>query len=122
MADEVTRLTYEGPPAFVGLLAQIFREEGLSVHYDPPLETRDASGAIAIATVILAVTGPIVPAIWERVKRFRDGSRSRVAIRGSSELEQTIEERLATVDRLLEQGTISEEEHAEQRARLLNEL
>jgi hypothetical protein len=36
MADEVTEVVYEGPAAFVGLLRQMLREEGLSVSYEPP--------------------------------------------------------------------------------------
>jgi hypothetical protein len=125
MADEVAELTYEGPAALVGLLAQMLREEGLSVSYEPPEEGRDLQEAATPATVVLAVTGPIWPSMWRAVKRFRAWATRRAvpaAVHGPAELEQSTEERLATLDRLLEQGTITEEEHAEQRTRILGEL
>jgi hypothetical protein len=74
---------------------------------------------------VLAVTGPIWPSMWGAVKRFRAWATRRAvpaAVHGPAELEQSTEERLATLDRLLEQGTITEEEHAEQRTRILGEL
>jgi hypothetical protein len=125
MADEVTELVYKGPPAFVGLLAQMLREEGLSVSFEPPDETRDLDGVVGLAAVVLGVTGPLTPALWKGVKRFRAWASKQgapVAIQGPAEIEESIEERLATLDRLREQGTITEDEHAEQRKRILDEL
>jgi hypothetical protein len=58
MADDVTELTYEGPPASAGRLAQILRDEGLTVSYAPPEETRHVD-PFALATVVLSVTGPV---------------------------------------------------------------
>lgn len=124
MADEVTELVYEGPAAFVGLLRQMLREEGLSVSYEPPEESRDIDGP-TLATIVLAVTGPLWPSIWNGVKRFRAWVSRRgipASVSGPAELEQSTEERLATLDRLLEEGTITAEEHAEQRKRIQNEL
>jgi hypothetical protein len=125
MADELTELVYKGPPAFAGLLAQMLREEGLSVSYGLPEETRDLDGPMPLATVVLGVTGPLAPGIWNAVNKFRAWATRRavpVAVQGPAELEQSTEERLTTLDRLIEQGTITEEEHAEHRARILGEL
>jgi 5,10-methylene-tetrahydrofolate dehydrogenase/methenyl tetrahydrofolate cyclohydrolase len=49
-------LTYEGPPPYVGALAQMLEEEGVTVEY-PPHETRDLSSALAIVAVVLTATG-----------------------------------------------------------------
>jgi hypothetical protein len=125
MADEITELVYEGPTAFVGLLRQMLREEGLTVSYEPPEEGRDLDGAAQLASVVLGVTGPLWPSIWRGVKRFRAFVSKRgipATVQGPAELEQTTEERLATLERLLEEGTITAEEHAEQRRRILEEL
>jgi Short C-terminal domain len=76
-----------------------------------------------IATLVLTATGPVWPSIWRRVKRFREHRLgSRAVVHGPGELDQTVEDRLATLDRLLEQGTITEDEYAKQRSRLLDEL
>ncbi|MFL6044584.1 MAG: hypothetical protein ACJ72M_05640 [Propionibacteriaceae bacterium] len=130
MADDVTELVYKGPPAFAGLLAQMLRDEGLSVSYGPPeentdLENTDLDGPMQLATVVLLVTGPLAPGIWKAIKKFKEWATKRavpVAVQGPAELEQSTEERLATLDRLLKQGTITEEEHGEQRTRILGEL
>ena len=53
------------------------------------------------------------------IQKYRKRFGSQGVVRGSVE---GLEERLATVDRLLEQGTISKEEHAKQRTRLLDSL
>jgi hypothetical protein len=76
-----------------------------------------------IVTVVLAVTGPLWPAIWNGVKKFKASRLGQGAkISGPPELEMPTEERLAMLDRLREQGTISGEEHAEHRERILGEL
>jgi hypothetical protein len=52
------KLLYSGPPAYIGLVAQLLCDEGVEVAYAPPVETRDAMGALAVVTVVLAATGP----------------------------------------------------------------
>jgi hypothetical protein len=72
VGDDVIKLTYEGPPAFAGFFAQLLREEGLTVNYDPTDEPRDATGALVLVGVVFQITGP-VPwlAIWYAVRKFR---------------------------------------------------
>jgi hypothetical protein len=126
MANDVIELTYEGSPAFASFFAQLLREEGLTVSYEPPDEFRDLppGTVMAAAALVFAITGPVPwPAIWNAVKRFKASRLGKGAkITGPPELEMSTEDRLALLDRLLEQGTITEEEHAEQRARILDEL
>ena len=125
MADEVTVLTYEGSPFDVDLFAELLREEGLTVAYELPqlLEEVRLEGAWEIATVVMSVTGPLWPAVWTAIKRFK-ASRfgQRAEISGPPELELSTEDRLALLDRLRDQGTITEEEHAKQRSRILSEI
>ena len=125
VGDDVIKLTYEGPPALAGFFAQLLREEGLTVNYEPPDESRVLPETLLVeAAMVFAITGPLPwPAIWDAVKRFGASRLGRGAnISGPPELEMPTEDRLAMLDRLLEQGTITEEEHAEHRARILGEL
>ena len=125
MGDDVIKLTYEGPPALAGFFAQLLREEGLTVNSEPPDESRVLPETLLVeAAMVFAITGPLPwPAIWDAVKRFGASRLGRGAnISGPPELEMPTEDRLAMLDRLLEQGTITEEEHAEHRARILGEL
>jgi hypothetical protein len=48
MESETVRLTYRGSPRGIGVLAQMMEEQGVSVRYTPPQETRDMAGALAI--------------------------------------------------------------------------
>ena len=56
------------------------------------------------------------------VQKFRQEFGADAQIEGLTESMQSVEERLAAVDRLLADGKITPEEHAQQRARILNEL
>ena len=67
-------------------------------------------------------SGPILPAIRQKVKKLRDGYRPRVTNSGPRELGQTIDERLDNLFRLLTEGKIDDKEYATQRERLLNEV
>jgi hypothetical protein len=123
MAVDVVKLTYEGSPAFAGLFDQILREEGLTVDYEPPAEPRDETAAMEVATLVLTVTGPLWPAIWDAVRKFKAFEIGQGAkISGPPELEMSTEDRLAMLDRLRDQGKITAEEHALHRARILGEL
>ena len=125
MADEVTVLTYEGSLFDVALFAELLRDEGLTVAYElpQPSEEERLEAALEIATVVMSVTGPLWPAVWTAIKRF-EASRlgQRAEISGPPELELSTEDRLALLDRLRDQGTITEEEHAKQRSRILSEI
>jgi hypothetical protein len=121
MADDTTHLTYEGPPPYVGALAQMLEEEGVTVEYTPPHETRDLSSALAIVAVVLTATGSARD-IAAGIQRFRERFGSRAQVRGLPEQRQTPGERLAEVDRLHKEGSITDEERAEQRSRILGEL
>ncbi|HVV29503.1 MAG TPA: hypothetical protein VHC41_01355 [Mycobacteriales bacterium] len=52
---ESRTLTYRGPAAFVGALAQVLREDGLEVTYQPPEEYRSAGEVEQQAVVALVV-------------------------------------------------------------------
>lgn len=125
MSDDVIELTYEGSPAFAGFFAQLLRKEGLTVGYELPDELRDATGGVvAVAALVFAITGPVPwPAIWVAVKKFKAsplGQRAKIS--GPPELELSTEERLAMLDQLQAEGTITEGEHAKHRARILGYL
>jgi hypothetical protein len=123
MADDVIELTYEGDPAFAGFFAQKLREEGLTVSCELPEESRDWTAAATLVGVVFTITGPVWPAIWNAVKKFKASRLGQGAkISGPPELEMSTEDRLAMLDKLLKQGAITEEEHAEHRARILGEL
>ncbi|MCV7213691.1 hypothetical protein H7J51_00125 [Mycobacterium crocinum] len=119
---EITRLTYVGPPAHVSALAEELENQGLTVRYRPPGETRDLATALAAVSVLLAATGPvssIVSGVQRFLKRFPS---TRVEGVPEDQSPPGIRERLAHIDELKAAGTITADEHAEQRARILREL
>jgi hypothetical protein len=125
MADDVINLAYKGSPLSVDFLAQLLREEGLTVDYAMPQPTDEEQRLELweLTTVALAVTGPLWPAVWTAVKRFKGSQLGQEGeISGPPELELSTEDRLAILDRLRDQGKITEEEHVQHRARILGEL
>lgn len=121
MKSDTVRLTYRGGARGISMLAQMLEEQGVSVRYTPPRETRDMTEAAAIVVVVLSATGNIHD-IATAVQRFRQQFGSDAQIEGVPEPKQSVEERLAAVDQLLTDGKITPEEHAQQRTRILNEL
>jgi hypothetical protein len=120
MESDTVRLTYRGGVRGVSMLAQMLEEQGVSVQYATPRETRDMTEAAAIVVVVLSATGNIHD-IAGVVQRFRQKF-AHAQIEGLQESKQSVEERLAAVDRLLADGKITPDEHAQQRTRILNEL
>jgi hypothetical protein len=121
MESDTVRLTYRGGVRGVSMLAQMLEEQGVSVWYTLPRETRDMTEAAAIVVVVLSATGNIHD-IAAAVQMFTHEFGSHAQIEGLPELKQSVEERLAAVDQLLAAGKITPEEHAQQRTRILNEL
>jgi hypothetical protein len=121
MESDTVRLTYRGGVRGVSMLAQMLEEQGVSVRYTPPRETRDMTEAAAIVVVVLSATGNIHD-IAAAVQMFMQKFGSHAQIEGLPEPKQSVEERLAAVDQLLADGKITPEEHAQQRTRILNEL
>jgi len=118
---DTTRFTYIGRPAYAGSLAQQLETRGLSVRYRPPVETKDFGSSMAVVAVAFAVTGPmkdIVAGVRGFKARFADARVEGLPDDGTPSLE----ERLGRLDKLKADGTITEEEHAQQRARVLGEL
>jgi hypothetical protein len=112
--SDTVRLTYRGGVRGVSMLAQMLEEQGVSVRYTPPRETRDMTEAAAIVVVVLSATGNSHD-IAAAVQMFRQKFGSHAQIEALPEPEQSVEERLAAVDRLLADGKITPEEHAQQR-------
>ncbi len=116
-----TRLTYVGPPAYASALAQSLEEQGLVAEYAPPYETMDLTTAMAAVSVIFSVTGSL-PEIAACVRAFTSRF-SGTRVEGlPTEETQTVQERLAAVDRLRDESVITPDEHSEQRRRILDEL
>jgi len=118
---DVTRFTYIGAPAYAGALAQELEAQGLSVDYQPPMETKDFASAMSVVAVLFAATGPIqdiVSSVHAFTNRFA-GTR----VEGLPDDERlSLRERLAQLDALKTDGVITADEHVEQRARILGEL
>lgn len=118
---DVTRFTYIGPPAYAGALAQELEAQGLSVDYQPPMETKDLALTMSAVAVVFAATGPIkdiVSSVSAFKARFA-GAR----VEGLPDDEgPSLRERLADLDELTADGAITPDEHAQQRARILGEL
>jgi hypothetical protein len=121
MESDTVRLTYRGGVRGVSMLAQMLEEQGVSVQYATPRETRDMTEAAAIVAVVLSATGNIHD-IAGVVQKFRQKFGADAQIEGLPESKQSVGERLAAIDRLLADGKITPEEHAQQRTRILNEL
>jgi hypothetical protein len=103
------------------MLVQMLEEQGVSVQYAMPRETRDMTEAAAIVAVVLSATGNMHD-IAAAVQRFRQKFGAHAQIEGLPEPMQSVEERLAAVDRLLANGKITPDEYKQQRTRILNEL
>ena len=118
---DVTRFTYVGPPRYAGALAQQLEAHGLSADYDAPYETKDLATTMSIVAVAFAVTGPMTD-ILAGIRAFR-GRFPGTQIKGlPDEGDRSIRERLTQLDELLADGSISVDEHAQQRKRILSEL
>lgn len=121
---DVIRFTYSGRPAYASALARELETRGLSVDYRPPIETKDLATAMNAVSVVFSVTGSIgsIPVIKSAVRAFK----ARFADTRVDGLPDddglSIPERLARVDELKADGTITEEEHATQRANIIGEL
>jgi hypothetical protein len=118
---DVTRFTYIGPPALAGALAKELETRGLSVRYRPPVETKDLATTMTAVELPFTVIGSI-QGIVLGVRAFKarfTGTR----VEGLPDDESpSLRERLARLDELKADGTITAEEHSEQRARILGEL
>lgn len=119
--EETLHLTYVGPPAYAGALAQALEAEGLKAEYEPPFETKDLDTVLNFVAVVFAVTGPardIIASARKFTARHK-GSK----IEGlPEEPRRTTQERIETLNDLLDKGRITPEERAEQRNRILREL
>lgn len=116
-----TRLTYFGSPACASALAQSLEEQALVAEYAPPYETKDLATAMAAVSVIFSVTGSL-PEIAGCVRAFTARFAGTRVDGLPTEETHTVQERLASVDGLRDEGAITPDEHSEQRRRILSEL
>jgi hypothetical protein len=118
---DTVRLTYTGPLSHARALAKELETRGLSVNYRPPIETKDLATALNAVSLFFSVTGNIQNVVLG-VRAFKarfPGAR----VEGLPEAEGlSFQERLARLDELKADGTMTAEEHSEQRARILGEL
>lgn len=117
--EETLVLTYTGPPALVGALADELSSQGVTCDYTPPIEYKDMALALAAVSVALAATGPL-PQIVAGVRAFTRQF-GNTSVSGLPAL-TTVQDRLADVERLFADGDISRAERDEQRRRILDEL
>jgi menaquinone-dependent protoporphyrinogen IX oxidase len=81
-------VTYEGSTRQVAVLAQLLRDEGLKVDYEPPMESRGAIHAEQVTTVVISVvsgpaSGLLGDAINTGVRKFRARNlRGKIAVDG----------------------------------------
>jgi hypothetical protein len=117
---ETTHFTYFGRPALAGALAQELETRGVSVNYHPPVEKKDLALALTVVAVAFAATGPvkdIVAGVRAFTARF-SGTR----VEGLPDEGPSLRERLAQLDELKADGTVTDDEYARQRARILGDL
>ena len=81
MESDTVRLTYRGGVRGVSMLAQMLEEQGVSVQYATPRETRDMTEAAAIVVVVLSATGNIHD-IAAAVQEFRQKFGANAQIEG----------------------------------------
>jgi hypothetical protein len=69
---------YTGSPAFAGRFAQMLRDEGLTVQWEPPMEQRGLGDVVQQVEVVTGTTA-LAKAAWARIKpRLRSGERVEV--------------------------------------------
>ena len=73
------KVRFRGSPSFVGMLAQILRDEGLEVDYAPPFEDRNTGDTLVEVVLYVADKGvdvAVVALLGDKVgaaiKRFRE--------------------------------------------------
>ncbi|MCU1615069.1 MAG: hypothetical protein JWO98_2609 [Frankiales bacterium] len=64
-------IAYKGHPGLAGLLAQMLREQGIRVEYEPPMEHRDLPGA-AQEVVVNLITWGAIATIKGVIAKFRE--------------------------------------------------
>jgi hypothetical protein len=69
MTDVTRRITYTGDAARVSMLAQMLEDEGVTVDYRPPAESRSFATALQEIVVQMVATGTAL-AIKDGVGRF----------------------------------------------------
>jgi hypothetical protein len=118
--DELN-LTYVGPARDFTEVAQEFRERGIAIKYVPPMENKDAAAALAAISLAFSATGSI-PDMLAAAHALRRRN-PRVRVEGLPVVEATsIRERLQELEVLHAEGVISDEERAQQRGRILEEI
>jgi hypothetical protein len=118
---DTVRLTYTGAPSKAGALAKELESRGLTVKYQPPIETKDLATALNAVSLFFSVTGNIQNVVLG-VRAFKARFPG-TQVEGLPKDEGlSIQERLGRLDELKADGTITAEEHSEQRARILGEL
>lgn len=129
-APLTARITYQGPPSLVGILAGMLREDGQrEVDYQPPVESRDALGAagLAVATVQFFVqttgTDDRIKAVVNTFLQRFSRSQPQVQIDGAP-TESTIgsngmADELARLAALHAEGHLTAQEFSEAKARVL---
>lgn len=119
---EPLRFTYVGPARGAHMLATELRSIGCQPDYETPMERRDFQTAMDITSVIFTVLGS-GPEIIDRVRQWVT-RHPEAEVRGlpDSGAQTSIEARLDRAKALLDNGVISEEEHAEHRSRILGDL
>jgi hypothetical protein len=106
MGDESFELTYRGPARLVGAVANQLRADDLTVSYEPPEEHLVALGDLNDVIVGLSVAG-LTPYLQVAISRVRERFKGVATL---DDAQQAIAERLATLDRLQADGTITDEE------------
>ena len=61
------KITYQGPPALTGLFAQMLRDEGLEVSYQPPIEKRGGAAEVMVA-VGLTISSTVAQIYGDEIK------------------------------------------------------
>jgi hypothetical protein len=108
-------------PSLKSSRAQELEAHGASAEYEAPYETKDLATALSVVVGAFAVTGPLTD-ILAGVRAFKDPFLG-TQIKGlPEEAGRSIKERVTHLDELHADGSISADEHAQQRNRMLNEL
>jgi hypothetical protein len=85
VADVTKQIEYIGPPALVGAFAQCLRDEGVEVHYEPPLEERGVPSEVIDVVVIVTAMG-LYDAIKAGMGKYRERFRlGRTKIEGEDD-------------------------------------
>lgn len=98
------------------------RTRGFSVDYEEPTEKRNLESVVELTAAVITVKDYVLPGVIAGARRITKRFKSSRVEGLPDEESLSVKDRLELLDLLKSEGTITEEEYAQQRARILGDM